>query len=89
MKIKTIYGEPVLEEHVSDVKTGPNVGKAYGTHRDRNPDRDWSELRISCMSEAKEVELTFELRLILLCDLAYAYGNNTNKFMSKIKEFEL
>lgn len=41
------------------------------------------------MSYAKEVELTPELKQILLEDLAYAYGRNTNKFGQKLKEFYL
>ena len=89
MKIKTIYGEPVLDIDVMDVKTGPYVGRLYGLHRDRNPDRDWGELSTSSMDSAKEVDLTPELRLILLGDLAYAYGNDTDKFINKIKEFNL
>jgi len=89
MKIKTINGEPVLDVDIMDVKAGPNVGRLFGLHRDRFPDRDWCELRSSSMDSAKEVELTQELRLILLGDLAYTYGNDTNKFIKKIKEFNL
>ncbi len=66
-----------------------NVGKKFGLNRDRNPDRDWTELRNTSLEYAKEVELTPELKLILLQDLAYAYGNDTDKFTQKLKEYEL
>ena len=82
------YGiEPCLEITEYDGKTGPNVGKKYGLRRDRNPDRDWSELRNTCMSISKEVEDTDELRKILLEDLAYTYGKDTKKFTDKLFEF--
>lgn len=89
MKIKTIHGQPVLDVSISDTtdKSSPNFGKEYGVNRDRCPDADWGELRQTCMSYAKEVELTPELKQILLEDLAYAYGRNTNKFGQKLKEF--
>lgn len=88
MKIQIIYGQPVLNIRELDVTTGPNVGKKYGLNRDRNPDRDWSELRHTCMSKAKEVELTEEMRITLLEDLAYAYGSDTKEFNKKLKEFK-
>jgi hypothetical protein len=60
-----------------------------GLNRDRNPDRDWSELRDTTLLYAKEVEMTNELKQILLEDLAYTYGSVTDKFASKLKEFGL
>lgn len=80
--------QPCLDISELDVTTGPNVGKKYGLNRDRNPDRDWSELRNTILSSAKEIEETPELRQILLEDLAYTYGNNTTKFREKLKEFK-
>jgi len=79
--------EPCLEITPFEGKIGPNVGKKYGLHRDRNPDRDWGELRNTCMSVSKEVEDTDELRKILLEDLAYTYGKDTKKFTEKLFEF--
>lgn len=60
--------------------------EGFGLNRDRNPDRDWSELRLT--RETEEIESTPELRQILLEDLAYAYGSNTKKFTEKLKEFK-
>jgi hypothetical protein len=87
-KIKVFHrNQPCLDITESDMKIGPNVGKKYGLNRDRNPDRDWSELRRSCMSACLEVEETPELRKILLEDLAYTYGSDTSIFSSKLIEF--
>lgn len=64
-------------------------GDDTGVHRDRNPDAGWNELRATNMKFAKEVELTPELKLILLEDLAYFLGQHTTKFTAKLKEFKL
>lgn len=80
--------QPCLDISELDVTTGPNVGKKCSLNRDRNPDRGWSELRNTILSLAKEVEETYELRQILLEDLAYTYGRNTTKFTEKLKEFK-
>jgi len=83
------YGnEPCLNVETLDVKTGPNVGKKFGLHRDRFPDRDWAEMRSTALSEVQEIEETPKLKQILLEDLAYIYGSNTNKFTEKLKEFK-
>lgn len=82
MKIKTIYGQPVLE-----IITEKDV--EFGLNRDRNPDSGWNELSISTMERAKEVELTDELKVTLLEDLAFAYGQNSKKFSEKLREFKL
>lgn len=82
--------QPCLDISTMDVPKGtPNYGKKFGLNRDRNPDRDWSELRSTSIEYAKEVELTNELKQILLEDLAYTYGSSTRKFASKMKEFDL
>ena len=60
-----------------------------GLNRDRNPDRDWPELRRSNINYCKEVELTDELKKILIEDLAFAFGNNSEKFYQKLREFNL
>ncbi len=60
--------------------------KGFGLNRDRDPDRDWGELRWS--KEFKEVEITPKLLQTLLEDLAYAYGSDTKKFTEKLKEFK-
>lgn len=73
-----------------DVPKGtPNYNKEYGLNRDRNPDTDWGELRSTSMDSAKKVELTENFKKILLEDLAYAFGSDTNKFSQKLKEFNL
>jgi len=82
MKIKTIYGQPVL-----GIRT--EKGVEFGLNRDRFPDSCWDELRITTMERAKEVELTNELKVTLLEDLAYAYGQNSKKFSEKLREFKL
>lgn len=91
VNIKTIFiinNRPVLDITILNVsKDNPNYGIKFGTNRDRNPNRGWTELRGTNMSNAKEVELTEELKQTLLEDLAYAYGNNTSKFTEKLKEF--
>ena len=83
MKVKVFYAnEPVLE-----VKTETN-GKLYGLHRDRNPDAGWGELRWSLMDErVKEVELTPELRKILVEDICTSFPDH--RVYDKLKEFDL
>lgn len=85
------YNQPCLDIRVMDnvSKDSPNHNVKFGLNRDRNPDRDWPELRSSRLDSAKEVEMTDELKQILLEDLAYTYGNDTNKFALKLKEFNL
>lgn len=63
-------------------------GIPFGLNRDRNPDANWGELRKTRLDIAEEVELTPELKITLLEDLAYAFGNNTKEFNAKLKEFE-
>lgn len=80
-KIKTVYGiQPILEE-----KDG------MGLNRDRIPDRDWNELRRTNMlsDSIKEVNLTTEMKVTLIGDLAFAYGQDTNKFIEKLVEFDI
>jgi hypothetical protein len=60
-----------------------------GVNRDRNPDAGWDELRASNMKYAKEQELTEELKIILIEDLAYFLGKHSNKFTVKLREFNL
>jgi predicted NAD-dependent protein-ADP-ribosyltransferase YbiA (DUF1768 family) len=90
MKIFVFYkNQPVLEQKIEKAKD-PNENKKYGLNRDRNPDTDWSELRSSLMDErCEEVELTPELKTILLEDLAYTYGSDTSTFHKKLVEFGL
>jgi hypothetical protein len=59
----------------------------FGLHRDRYPDRDWSEFRSTRMSEAKEVELTDKLKKILIQDICEYY--NGEKAYKKLIEFDL
>lgn len=88
MKIKTYFGQPIL-----DVFKGISAGVEtdFGLVRDRNPDRDWGELsKVNMeMCRIEEVELTKQLKTTLLEDLAYAFGNNTEKFNQKLKEYDL
>lgn len=75
--------EPVLD--ISIVQDAD-----FGLHRDRTPDRDWSELRRGRIQDkAEDLPATPELLQILLEDLAYTYGNNTSVFVKKLKEFNL
>lgn len=86
--IKTYMGQPILE-----VSKGISAGEEtdFGIFRDRCPDRDWSELQRTNMelNKIEDSELTPKLKLILLGDLAYAYGSNTRKFEEKVKEYGL
>lgn len=59
-----------------------------GLNRDRNPDASWSQLRVTNIKIAKKIELTPELKQILLEDLAYVYGQDSMKFRKKLKEFK-
>lgn len=80
--------EPCLEIRTETID-GPNKGRNYGLHRDRFPDAGWGELRNTDLSYSKELELTGELRKILIEDIAFAYGNDTKKFSKKMNEFGL
>lgn len=60
-----------------------------GVNRDRNPDNGWDELRVTNIKYAKEQELTPELKVILIEDLAYFLGKHSDKFTVKLKEFNL
>ena len=83
------YGnQPCLDLEVCKTP-GPNFNKSYGLNRDRQPDSGWSELRRTDCTVGRFVKETPELRLILLEDLAYAFGSNTEKFKEKLKEFNL
>ena len=61
----------------------------FGLNRDRQPDSSWNELRNTRLDQAVELELTPELKQVLLEDLAYAYGQDSEKFTEKLKEFKL
>ena len=78
-KIIISHGNPILDINAD----------LMGLNRDRNPDRDWPELRRSNINYCKEVELTDELKKILIEDLAFAFGNNSEKFYQKLREFNL
>jgi len=82
MKIKVFYGiEPILETKIEN-------GREFGLHRDRQPDSGWGEMRWTFIDErVKEVELTPELRKILIEDICY-YHKNKDVF-NKLKEFDL
>lgn len=83
--IKIFYNnQPILSIIECDI-----TGNLYGLNRDRNPDNGWGELRKTIISQAKEVELTDELKQILIEDLAYVYGQDSKKFSEKLKEFKL
>lgn len=88
-KIKVFYKNQPCLDIQSDKDASGNVIRQYGLNRDRNPDRDWSELRNTIMTNAEEVELTTELKQILIEDLAYAYGQDSAKFSEKMLEFDL
>ncbi len=60
-----------------------------GVNRDRNPDNGWDELRVTNIEYAKEQELSLELKIILIEDLAYFLGKHSDKFTAKLKEFNL
>ncbi len=88
MTIKVIYeNEPILE-----IKENMSAGKMvpFGLHRDRMPDAGWDEFRWSNMEgsvKIKEVELTEELKKILIEDIC-SYYRGTECY-NKLKEFDL
>lgn len=77
---------PILDIHMAKHDNFP-----MGLNRDRQPDAGWGELRRSNMSLdiVEEVELTEELLITLIEDLAYVYGKDTDNFSKKLKEFNL
>lgn len=78
-KILVFYGnQPCL--HIAD---------NMGLHRDRNPDNGWEEMRNTTLNNVKEVELTPELKQILLEDIAFMWGRTSSRFTNKLKEFNL
>lgn len=83
MKIRTYYNMPIIDVN--------NEGN--GIVRDRYPDNGWGEMRginllnDSVLGKIKILDLNNEIKVILLEDLAYYYGNNTSKFNEKLKEF--
>ena len=80
--IKTLYkNQPLLELR------GDTKGTEWGVTRDRFPDNSWDELRETHISKFKDVEETPKLRQILLEDLAFAFGHNSQKFSEKLVEF--
>jgi hypothetical protein len=91
MKITVFYGNQPMLNCTTYEQEGPNKGRKYGLNRDRCPDRDHGQLHNTALDcdYCKEVELTPELRITLLEDLAYAYGSNTVKFRAKLIEFGL
>ena len=89
MKIFVFYNNQPCLDIVQYKTEGVNYMASYGLNRDRNPDRDWGELRRTRLTEAKEVELDERLKLILLEDLAFAFGNDSKKFRDKLYEFKL
>lgn len=82
MKLFVFYGrQPCLE--IKEEKYG-----RFGVNRDRQPDSGWGEMHSTTMEYAKEIEMTDELKITLLEDLAYAYGSNSKKFREKLIEFK-
>ena len=80
--IFAVYGtQPILEVD--------NDG--MGLNRDRQPDSGWGELRRTRMgvTQVKEIDLTQEMKQILLEDLAFAFGDRSDKFMERVLHFEL
>lgn len=60
-----------------------------GLYRERDPDAHWDDLRRAIITESKQEEFTPALKQILLEDLAYTYGRESDKFIAKVKEFKL
>lgn len=67
----------------------------FGLNRDRNPDNGWGQLVRTRLDSTKitnidiSLVMNIEYKIILLEDLAYVYGNNTNQFRNKLIEFGL
>lgn len=92
--MKTIFifpgNQPCLKITTLDINPhSPNFGKEYGINRDRNPDSGWNEIRQTIMEQAKEVELTDELRKTVIEDLAFMCGYNSENFRQEMDRMEL
>ena len=87
--IKRYYGQPILET-TKGISAGKKVD--FGLYRDRNPDSGWGQMiqvNLNTDKGIDEVRLNRANKLMLLQDLAYAFGSNTEKFTNKLLEFEL
>lgn len=84
-KIKVFHRTHSLLEVI--MKNASN--REYGVNRNRDPDAGWGEVVQTDMDYCQELDMTPELKLTLLEDLAYVYGSNTKKFRSKLKQFKL
>lgn len=84
MKVKFINNQPII-----DIDS-----RKFGLNRDRNPDFGWNELRWSNLEEHNvqeiDISLTMNLdyKIILIEDLAFAYGQSS-RFKQKLIEFNL
>lgn len=78
-----------IESKLDVAKDSPNYGVLFAVNRDRQPDNGWGELHNSRLETAVEMELTPELKQLLLEDLAFAYGQDSKKFIEKLEEFDL
>lgn len=86
MLVKFNYNQPIL--HINN--------EGFGLNRDRNPDRDWGQLRntrIEGNKNIKEIDISlpenYYYKLTLIEDIAYAYGLDSVKFINKMIEFKL
>lgn len=89
MKTILVYnGQPILDI-IKSISAGKKVD--FGVYRDRYPDNGWGEIRQVNLklSKPKKEKLTNELKLMLLGDLAFVYGNNTSRFEDKLKKLDL
>jgi hypothetical protein len=82
--ILTFYGiHPVLNQWTYTIP-GPNQGNRYGIRRDGD------EIKNTLIDDkCIEVELTTAMKLTLLQDLAFVYGQESMLFAEKLKEFDL
>ena len=85
MRILTFHGNQPCIEVQDGISGGENT--KFGLNRDRCPDTDWSEFRRTRLDTAKEVDLTEELKKILIEDICEYYKGD--KAYSKLLEFDL
>ena len=82
--ILAFYGiHPVLNQSTCNIPS-PNQGNKYGLRRDGN------EIKNTIIDDkCIEVELTPAMKLTLLQDLAFVYGQESVLFAEKLQEFNL
>lgn len=73
------------------INTELDSGQTYGINRDRSPDANWSEWRKTNITSnsISEVEVTPELKIIMIQDISDLYHSKPDLLIDKLNEFHL